>query len=193
MKSICVFCGSNTGHDPIYSDLAQQLGHLLVDQNIKLIYGAGKVGLMGIIAEAMLAKGGEVVGVIPGFLKAKEVGHDGLTEMIETDTMHQRKQIMADLSEGFIAMPGGFGTMDELCEILTWAQLGLHQFPIGILNVNGYFDTLIQLFDHMVQEGFVTPVNRQLVIEAASPAELLEKMRNYNPPRAEKWLDRTRT
>ncbi|MCL4126851.1 UNVERIFIED_CONTAM: hypothetical protein GTU68_050861 [Idotea baltica] len=190
MKSICVFCGSNPGNQSIFSEQAIALGQVLVKKNIKLIYGAGNVGLMGVIADAMLKENGEVVGVIPHFLMAKEVGHTGLSELIEVETMHQRKQIMADLSEGFIAMPGGFGTMDEVCEILTWAQLGLHAHPIGLLDVEGYYQPLIQLFDNMVAKGFLHPKNRELVLMHEDPEKLLELMDDFEAPDVEKWLDR---
>lgn len=144
---------------------------------------------MGIIADAVLAAGGEVIGVIPSFLQAKEVGHDGLTEMIVVETMHIRKAIMAEQADGFIAMPGGFGTMDELCEILTWAQLGLHQHPIGLFNVRGYFDALNTLFDHMVGEHFLHPHNREMLLTHTDPAQLLDLMAHYRPAVVPKWLD----
>ncbi|MEM6343004.1 MAG: TIGR00730 family Rossman fold protein [Bacteroidota bacterium] len=193
MKSICVFCGSNTGSNPVFTEAAVQLGQSLAARNIRLVYGAGNVGLMGVIADACLAAGGKVLGVIPGFLKAKEVCHTGLSELIVTETMHERKQIMADHSDGFIAMPGGFGTLDELCEILTWAQLGLHANPIGLLNVAAYFDHLIQMFDHMVGERFLAQANRELVLADVQPEALLQKMIDFDPPEVEKWLDRSRT
>jgi uncharacterized protein (TIGR00730 family) len=192
MQSICVFCGSNTGANPRYTTEAQNLGKMLAERGIRLVYGAGNIGLMGIIADAALDAGGEVIGVIPYFLKVKEVCHTGLTELYVTKTMHQRKEILADLSDGFIAMPGGFGTMDELCEILTWAQLGLHSHPIGLLNVEGYYDHLIQLFDKMADDKFLHPKNRSLVISDTEPAALLQKMADFSPPDVEKWLDRSR-
>ncbi len=193
MKSICVFCGSNTGSDPVFSEAAIKLGQSLAARKIRLVYGAGNVGLMGVIADACLEAGGEVLGVIPGFLKAKEVCHTDLTELVVTNTMHERKQIMADHSDGFIAMPGGFGTLDELCEILTWSQLGLHANPIGLLNVAGYFDHLIQMFDHMVSQRFLAQANRDLVLADVRPHDLLQKMTDFDPPEVEKWLDRSRT
>ncbi|MEL7531979.1 MAG: TIGR00730 family Rossman fold protein [Bacteroidota bacterium] len=193
MKSICVFCGSNTGSNPVFAEAAVKLGQSLAVRKIRLVYGAGNVGLMGVIADACLDAGGEVLGVIPGFLKAKEVCHTGLSELIVTDTMHERKQIMADHSDGFIAMPGGFGTLDELCEILTWSQLGLHANPIGLLNVAGYFDHLVQMFDHMVSQRFLAQPNRELVLADVRPQDLLQKMTNFDPPEVEKWLDRSRT
>lgn len=190
MKSICVFCGSNAGSDPIFSDYATKLGVFLAEKEISLIYGAGNVGLMGVVADACLDAGGEVVGVIPNFLMAKEVGHSGLTELIQTETMHERKQIMADRSEGFIAMPGGMGTMDEVCEILTWGQLGLHTYPVGLLNVNGYYDSLLTFFDEMVAKKFLHQKNRDTIISHSEPAELIKMMDAYEPPNVEKWIDR---
>lgn len=192
MQSICVFCGSNVGNQPAFIEAAQAMGRLLVQQNMRLVYGAGNVGLMGVIADAVLEAGGEVVGVIPHFLKAKEVCHTGLTELHVTETMHQRKQLMSDISDGYIALPGGFGTMDELCEILTWSQLGLHQDPIGLLDVAGYYTHLIGLFDQMVEAQFLHPKNRSLVLSDTDPASLLQQMENFSPPDVEKWLDRSK-
>lgn len=192
MNHLCVFCGSNAGHNPVYTQAAVELGQLMASRNIGLVYGGGNVGLMGIIADACLEAGGKVTGVIPEFLLAKEVGHTGLTEMIVVKTMHERKQRMADLSEGFIAMPGGFGTLDELCEILTWAQLGLHGFPIGLLNVNHYFQPLVNMFDHMAEERFLHPQNRSMVLLHDRPEELLALMDTWQPPNVEKWMDRAK-
>lgn len=190
MKSICVFCGSNQGSHEIYTREAQKLGRYLAQQGIKLVYGAGNIGLMGVIADEVLQNEGYVIGVIPDFLKAKEVFHTELQELLVTSTMHQRKEIMANRSDAFIAMPGGFGTLDELAEILTWAQLGLHGKPIGLLNVNGYFDALIRFFDHTVKEGFVTTANREMVLYDETVAGLIAKMEAYEAPDVTKWLDR---
>ncbi|GAB4426079.1 MAG: TIGR00730 family Rossman fold protein [Bacteroidia bacterium] len=165
------------------------MGQVLADSGRRLVYGAGNIGLMGILADAALAHGGEVVGVIPHFLMAKEVGHRGLSELIITDTMHARKARMAGLSDGFVAMPGGYGTMDELCEILTWAQLGLHGHPIGLLNTAGYFDGLLRFFDDMTRQGFLRPQNRDMILVHDQPAALLAQMTAYRPPQVEKWLD----
>ena len=192
MQNICVFCGSNAGRHPAYAEAARQLGALLARRGLHLIYGGGKVGLMGILADAVLAAGGQVTGVIPGFLQAKEVGHDGLTEMIVVETMHTRKAIMAERADGFIALPGGFGTMDELCEILTWAQLGLHRLPIGLLDVRGYFRSLNSLFDHMADEGFLHQKNREMLLTQEDPERLLDMMGQYRPPDVAKWLDPSR-
>jgi uncharacterized protein (TIGR00730 family) len=188
MQSICVFCASGIGKDPLYAQAARQLGKLLANQNIRLIYGGSQRGLMGEVAQAVLDNGGEVTGVIPGFLATKEIAHTHLTEMFEVNTMHERKSKMADLAEGFLAMPGGFGTMDELCEILTWAQLGLHRKPIGIWNINGYYDALITLFDRMAEEELLKPINRRMVLADADLDVLMEKMRTYEAPPVPFWL-----
>ncbi|MEL6676659.1 MAG: TIGR00730 family Rossman fold protein [Bacteroidota bacterium] len=189
MQSLCVFCGSNGGKNPVYRSAAYAVGKLLAERDIELIYGAGNVGLMGTLADAALEHGGRVVGVIPQFLMEKEVGHTGLSELIVTDTMHQRKQIMSDRAEGFLAMPGGFGTLDEVCEILTWAQLGLHQDPVGLLNVEGYYTGLGGFFDHIVTEGFLSQANRNMVFMHEDVSTLLQQMDGYQPPATEKWLD----
>src|SRR5688572_2563010 len=157
--NICVFCGSSTGNKSTYTDSARELGYLMAAQNHTLIYGGGNIGLMGIIADSVLEKSGRVIGVIPDFLMQKEVGHKGLTELEIVNSMHERKKRMADLSDAFIAMPGGWGTLDELAEILTWRQLGLINQPIGLLNVNNFFDSLIAQMSHMVKEGFLKPEN----------------------------------
>lgn len=193
MKSICVFCGSNTGKDEIYATEARKLGQYLAQNQIQLVYGAGNIGLMGVIADAVLDAGGYAIGVIPDFLKAKEVCHTELQELLVTTTMHQRKEIMANRSDAFIAMPGGFGTLDELAEILTWAQLGLHSKPIGLLNVNGYFDSLIRFFDETVANGFVTPMNRNMILYDDHIESLIAKMEAYEAPDVTKWLDRGKT
>jgi len=194
MKKICVFCGSNVGTKEIYTQKAQELGRLLAQQELELVYGGGNVGLMGIIADEVLAKGGRVTGVIPNFLMEKELGHTGATDLILTESMHERKQKMADLSDAFIAMPGGAGTLEEISEIFTWAQLGLHQKPIALLNVQGYYDDLIVFFDRMVKEKFVTAANRSMLLSDSDPAVLLQKMYDYVPPKnSQKWLERTRT
>ncbi len=194
MKKICVFCGSNVGSKDIYTQKAQELGRLLAEKGLELVYGGGNVGLMGVIADAVLAAGGQVIGVIPNFLMEKELGHTGATELIITKSMHERKQTMADLSDAFIAMPGGVGTLEELTEIFTWAQLGLHEKPIALLNVQGYYDDLIVFFDRMVTEKFVSTANRSMLLSDSNPADLLEKMSTYVPPKdGQKWLDRTRT
>ena len=174
--NICVFCGSSTGFNSVYADAARELGHLLATQGHTLVYGGGNIGLMGIVADAVLEKKGRVIGVIPDFLMQKEVGHRGLTELEIVPSMHERKKRMADLSDSFIAMPGGWGTLDETAEILTWKQLGLIQQSVGILNVNGFFDTLLLQMNLMVQEGFLNPSNLQFVQVSSSPKQLLSQL-----------------
>lgn len=186
---ICVFCGANKGNSTDYITAAKELGAWLGASSRSLVYGGGKVGLMGVIADAVLSRGGEVIGVIPDFLMKREVGHTGLSEMIVVETMHERKQKMADLSDGFIAMPGGWGTLDELAEILTWAQLQIHQKPIGILNANGYFDALLAFMDHMVKEGFLKAANREMLLADSDMETLIAKMEAYEAPNVEKWID----
>jgi uncharacterized protein (TIGR00730 family) len=193
MQKICVFCGSNTGKGEEYSKHVANIGKIFVKRKYHLVYGGGSTGLMGILANAVLEAGGEVTGVIPYFLLEKEVGHRGLTHMVVVDTMHARKQQMADLADGFIALPGGMGTMDELCEIITWAQLSIHQKPIGLLNVGGYFNMLTQFFDHMAAERFLSESNRKLVLCEKDPEKLLDAMEHYQPPSGQKWLDLHRT
>ncbi len=187
-ERVCVFCGSSGGDDPVYRDAARAVGRLLAQREITLVFGGGHVGLMGAVAEAALAAGGDAIGVIPEGLKRKELAYDGLTELIVTSTMHERKQCMADLSDGFIALPGGFGTFEEFCEILTWGQLGLHEKPCGLLNVKGYYAPLLALFDHAQSEGFLKPRHRELVITEDDPEQLLAAMQRYRPPALEKWL-----
>jgi len=190
MKSITVFCGSNSGFRTEYAEAARSLARLFVEQNIRLVYGGGNVGLMGIIADEVMRAGGEVIGIIPESLDQKEVGHRGLTELRVVSSMHERKAQMADLADGFIAMPGGIGTFEEFFEILTWAQLGFHDKPCAVLNIAGYYDGLLALCDNAVTEGFLRPAHRALILEAANPEILLEKMRNLKPLPIEKWLDK---
>ena len=192
-QSICVFCGSNTGNNPVYANNATQLGRFLAENNIRLVFGGGKVGMMGLVADAVLHHGGEVLGVIPEFLSLKEVEHSGVKEMIRVKNMHDRKMIMYEQSDAFIILPGGTGTMDEFFEILTWSQLGLHTKAIGILNIAGYYDSMIAQLDKMVAEKFLHPVNRQLVVEDDSLEGLIQKMIRYVAPVKEKWLDRSKT
>jgi uncharacterized protein (TIGR00730 family) len=189
MKRLCLFCGSSAGGRPEYSDAAREFGALLARQGLGLVYGGGHVGLMGVLADAVLAGGGEAVGVIPQALVDRELAHPGLTELRVVGTMHKRKALMADLADGFVALPGGFGTGDELFEILTWAQLGIHQKPIGLVNVQGFFDPLIAWIDHCVREGFLRPQHRRLLLTADGPAALLDVL--LHPPPAEpvgKWI-----
>lgn len=179
LASICVFCGSSPGSDPDFKVVAKELGALLADQEITLVYGGAKIGIMGQVAEAALDNDGVVIGVIPEFLKTKEVVHTGLSELIVNKNMHERKMKMQELSDGFIALPGGFGTLEELFEILTWGQLGLHQKPIGLLNVNGYYDDLLRLFQTMVGKGLLKENHLRLLLVDTSAQGLLNKMRNY--------------
>lgn len=179
LASICVFCGSSSGSDPDFKFVAKELGTLLADQEIALVYGGAKIGIMGQVAEAALDNDGAVIGVIPEFLKIKEVVHTGLSKLIVNKNMHERKMKMQELSDGFISLPGGFGTLEELFEILTWGQLGLHKKPIGLLNVNGYYDDLLRLFQTMVGKGLLKENHLRLLLVDTSAQGLLNKMRNY--------------
>ena len=176
MHRICVFCGSSMGHNPLYTDAAKAMGTGIATRGYDLVYGGGQVGLMGIVADAALSANGKVIGVIPKALDDLEVGHKGLTELHIVSSMHIRKAMMADLSDGFVALPGGYGTFDELCEILTWAQLGQHVKPIGLLNVKGYFDPFLAMLDKSVEEGFLKAVHRQLLHVDAEIDPLLKKL-----------------
>ena len=189
-RRLCVFCGSNTGNRPAYRDAAEQLGLLLVERGIELVYGGGNIGLMGVLADTVLARGGRAIGVIPESLMAKEVGHTGLTELRIVNSMHERKALMSDLSDGFIALPGGFGTLEEFCEVVTWSQLGLQSKPCGLLNVENYYAPLLELFDHAVREGFLQEENRRLVLDDDDPARLLEKMTTFQAAPVAKWIGR---
>jgi uncharacterized protein (TIGR00730 family) len=188
MKRIAVYCGSSRGHDPVYARAATELGEALVERGIGLVFGGGRVGLMGVIADAVLAKGGEVRGVIPQALATKELAHAGVTELSVVPSMHERKAKMAVLADGFIAMPGGFGTLDETYEMITWAQLGFHSKPIGLLNVNGYFDTLLAFASRAVADGFIKPEHATMALVAATPSELLARMDAYVAAPAPKWI-----
>ena len=193
MKRICVFCGSNAGYDPHYRAEAEHLGRLLAGRGIELVYGGGNVGLMGIIADACLGAGGTVIGVIPEALIGKEVAgrvvdHRGLTRLEVVDSMHTRKARMAELADGFIALPGGFGTFEEFCEILTWGQLGFHFKPMGLLNVNGFYDPLLALFERAVAEGFLRQENRAMALAADDIESLLAALAAYRPEPVSKWL-----
>ena len=174
MKSICVYCGSASGNSPVYAQAARSLASTLVGHNLSLVYGGGNVGLMGILADEVLRLGGEVTGVIPQSLMEKEVGHIALTQLHIVKDMHERKAMMAQLSDGFIALPGGIGTLEELFEMLTWLQLGFHQKPIGLLNVDGFYDGLLAFLNHTVAQGFLKPAHRQLLRESTDPIELIQ-------------------
>jgi uncharacterized protein (TIGR00730 family) len=190
MRSLLVYCGSSTGTNPVYRSAAITLGEEMVKRQIRLIYGGGSVGLMGILANTILENGGEVVGVIPDFLDKMEVGHPSLTEMHVVSSMHERKALMEKMCDGIITLPGGFGSMDELFEALTWSQLGLHSKPIGLLNVNGFYDLLVGQIDCMVKEGFLKQENRNTLQVSGSVNELFSRMETYVPQPALKWLDR---
>ena len=173
---VCVFCGSRSGERPVYAETAVALGTLLAQRGFGLVYGGGNIGLMGLIADAALAAGGEVIGVIPQHLLEREVAHTGLTKLHVVDSMHTRKALMADIADVFVAAPGGFGTLDELCEILTWAQLGLHGKPCGLLNVAGYYDALLAMFDHATREGFLSAQHRQLIVSGNNAQHLIDRL-----------------
>jgi uncharacterized protein (TIGR00730 family) len=190
MRRICVFCGSSAGSQREYRECAEQLGAELTRRKIGLVYGGGNVGLMGAIADAMLQVGGEVIGVIPKHLMTREIGHNRLTKLHIVRSMHERKALMSDLSDAFIALPGGFGTLEEFFEVLTWSQLGLHAKPCGIVNVLGYYNPLLRMLDHAVDERFLKPQNRALVIARETPSELLQTFEDWHPVQVEKWLDR---
>ncbi len=188
MKSICVFCGSNFSGDPALSAAIEQLAEVMVSRNARLVFGGGRVGVMGLLANAVIERGGKAIGVIPEFLMNKEVGHTGLTELHIVENMHQRKQLMNDLCDGIIMLPGGFGTLEEFFEVLTWLQLGLHQKPIGILNVNGFYDFLLKQMDVMVEQKFLKPINRQLVITSTDAIELVSLMDSFKAEPDEVWF-----
>ena len=188
LSSISVFCGSSVGFDKIYRENAYALGKFLAHKNITLVYGGANRGLMRYLADGALDNNGKVVGVMPAFLKSKEVAYEKITELIIVETMHERKWKMSQLSDAVIAMPGGFGTLDEFFEMITWGQLVLHQKPVSLLNINGYFDSLLNFADHMVREGFLKQENRELIIADDRIESLFEKLNSYNPPNAEKWI-----
>ena len=189
MKRVCVYCGSNLGNSDAYAKAAEQLAAVLVSRAIGLVYGGSDKGIMGVLANAVLARGGEAIGVIPKALVEKEVAHSGLSRLHVVDSMHARKALMADLSDGFIALPGGFGTIEELVEMMTWAQLGFHAKPCGILNVGNYYDSLLAFFDRAHQEGFVRGAHRRMVVTSTHADELLQKMLAYRPEIESKWAD----
>lgn len=188
MKLICVFCGANFNGDVQLKEAIDQLAEIMVSRQISLIFGGGKVGVMGLIADAILQRGGKAIGVIPGFLMDKEVGHTGLTEMHVVENMHQRKQLMNELCDGIITLPGGFGTLEEFFEVLTWLQLGLHHKPIGLLNVNGFYDFLLKQMDVMVANSFLKAANRKLVLSSQHPQELVNMMLNFKTIPEEVWF-----
>ena len=187
---MCVFCGSSPGARPEYTGAVRELGDLLARRGTTLVYGGGGVGLMGSLADAALDAGGEVIGVLPKALGRKEVGHPRLTDLRIVGSMHERKALMLELSDAFIAAPGGFGTLEETFEVLTWGQLGLHDKPIGLLDIGGYFDPLLAFLDASVEERFVRPEHREALLRASDPAALIARLEAYEPPPVEKWIDR---
>jgi hypothetical protein len=189
MKRICVFCGSNPGLNPTFAEAAREMGAALARRGLGLVYGGGCVGLMGVVADAVLAEGGEVIGVIPGALVARELAHNGVTELRIVRSMHERKAAMESLSDGFVALPGGLGTFEEICEMLTWAQLGLHRKPCAVLDVEGYYDPLLALLDRAVAEGFLRPQYRALLLASREPEDLLDRMAAYQPRDVPKWIE----
>jgi uncharacterized protein (TIGR00730 family) len=193
MKSVCVFCGSNPGNDPVYAEGARAMGAEIARRGLVLVYGGGAVGLMGIVADAALEAGGEVHGIIPEALCRKEVGHRALTRLEVVDTMHTRKARMAELSDGFIAMPGGIGTFEELFEIWTWGQLGIHSKPLGMLNVAGFYDPLAAFLDGTVEAGFLKQPHRAMAMTDTHPATLLDRMEQYVPAQTYKWVEKEQT
>lgn len=188
MEKITVFCGSSMGTEAAFAKLAYKLGEVLAEQKITLVYGGAQVGLMGQIADGTLSKSGDVIGVIPKFLETKEIAHPGLTKLISVKNMHERKMKMNELCDGVIALPGGFGTLEELFEMLTWAQLGLHKKPIGLLNINGFYNSLIAMIQEMVSKGFLKPINQKMLLVANDIEDLLIKMNNYQAPEVPKWI-----
>jgi len=194
MDRICVYCGSSEGRDTAYVEAARALGWTLAERGIDLVYGGGHVGLMGAVADATLDAGGDVYGVMPQALVDREIAHEGVTELVVVDSMHERKARMADLADGFVALPGGFGTLEELMEVLTWAQLGFHRDPCGLLDVGGYYASLVDFFDHQVEEGFVSADHRRMVVVTADAEVLLDRFADYEPPAVKQFItDRSET
>lgn len=190
MKTLCVYCGSRPGTDPAYLAAGTALGELLVRRNIGLVYGGASVGVMGAVADAVLARGGRVIGIIPKALAVKEVAHDRLTEQHVVGSMHERKALMAERSDGFVALPGGWGTFEEIFEVLTWGQLGFHEKPCGLLNVNGYYDHLHAFLEHAVESGFVPKACREMLLVEEAPDRLLDRYATYEAPKVRKWITR---
>jgi uncharacterized protein (TIGR00730 family) len=187
---VCVYAGSSHGADPVYREAAAELAHTLVERSIGIVYGGGNVGLMGVVADTALAAGGEVIGVIPRSLLDREVAHGGLTEQRVVSSMHERKATMADLSDAFVALPGGIGTVEELVEVYTWTQLGLHAKPCALLNAGGYYDHLVRFLDHAVSERFLRQEHRDLLVVAERPGDLVERLERFEAPLLTKWIDR---
>jgi uncharacterized protein (TIGR00730 family) len=193
IQRICVFCGANPGTDPAFAQGARALGSILARHRLELVYGGGQTGLMGIVADAALQDGGKVIGVIPHNLETKELAHRGLTELRVVSSMHERKAMMADLADAFIALPGGIGTLEEMFEIWTWGQLGLHHKPCGLLNLNGYYDALWVFLKGMVEQKFLRPEHWEMMMVDTHPENLLQRFQSYTPPQTHKWLERETT
>lgn len=193
IKSACVFCGSSPGAKPAYDEAARQVGKLLAEQKITLVYGGGNIGLMGALADAAMEAGGTVIGVIPQSLADREVAHLDITRLDVVTSMHERKAKMEQLSDAFIALPGGYGTLEEFCEIITWCQLGLHHKPCGILNVEGFYDALLSQFDHAVGESFIRPEHRELFFSASDSVELLDRLQSFKAPKLNQWIGQSET
>jgi uncharacterized protein (TIGR00730 family) len=189
MRRLCVFCGSQPGRVAAYAESARSLGGLLAERGIGLVYGGGRVGMMGVLADSVLAGGGEVVGVIPQALVDRELAHTGVTDLRVVASMHERKALMASLADAFVALPGGFGTFEEFCEATTWTQLGLHEKPCGLLNVAGFFDPLLRLFDHAASEGFILPAHREIVVVESDAEKLLDHLAAHHLPPQKQWLE----
>lgn len=188
MNNVCVFCGSSAGARPSYAAAAARLGERIVERGLGLVYGGGKVGLMGVVADTVMARGGRALGVIPTFLSSREIAHAGLTEIRVVASMHERKAMMAENADAFIALPGGFGTLEELFEVLTWGQLGLHPKPIALLNVDGFYDALLAFLDHAAAERLLKPEHRALLLVESDPDRILDRLASYTPPAVEKWI-----
>lgn len=193
IKKLCVYCGSSTGSNNEFAEGARELARTLLENNIELVYGGASIGMMGVLADAVLNGGGKVTGIIPEDLMSKEVAHSKITELRVVASMHERKALMADISDGFVALPGGIGTIEEIFEIFTWAQLGFHRKPVGFLNINGYFDPLIRFLDQAVEEQFFSPLHRSILIVEREPDILLQKFSTYVSPVTKKWIDREST
>ena len=193
LASVCVYCGAHTGRDPAYTAAAALLGRTLAERGIRIVYGGGRVGLMGVVADAALAAGGRVTGIIPQALMKKELAHAGLTELVVTTSMHERKAQMAERADAFVALPGGLGTFEELFEIWTWGQLGWHRKPCGVVNVAGFYDGLIAFLDHAADAGFVRPVHRGMLLVDDDPARLLDRFAQYEAPAMPKWVELAQT
>jgi uncharacterized protein (TIGR00730 family) len=191
MKHLCIFCGSSKGNDPVYEKTAEELAKIIVDEGLTMVYGGGSIGIMGVLADKILSLNGKVIGVIPRFLYDLEVGHDNVTELIIVESMHERKQKMAEISDGFLALPGGFGTLEEMGEILTWIQLKLIRKPIGLLNINGFYDQFLNMLDNMVSSGFLKENNREILLSSKDPKEIVDIIKNAPVFEDTKWIEKT--